>query len=42
MSELKGCPHCGSPTKHKKSCPDQQIIDAFKDLRDSNKTEESP
>lgn len=32
-SELKGCPHCGSPTKHKKGCPDQQIINAYKELR---------
>jgi len=28
-----GCPHCGSKTKHKSWCPDQQIINAFKDLK---------
>ena len=32
MSELEGCPHCGSKTRHKKNCPDQQIINAYKDL----------
>lgn len=29
-----GCPHCGSKTKHKSWCTDQQIINAFKDLKD--------
>ena len=28
-----GCPHCGSKTKHKSWCPDQQIINAFKELK---------
>jgi len=31
-----GCPHCGSKTKHKSTCPDQQIIDAFKDLNSTD------
>ena len=39
-----GCPHCGSPTKHKSWCPDQQIINAFKDLKsiesDSSRSQE--
>ena len=34
MTEVKGCPHCGSATKHKSWCPDQQIINAFKDLKE--------
>jgi hypothetical protein len=29
-----GCPHCGSLTKHKKTCSDQQIIDAFRELKE--------
>ena len=29
-----GCPHCGSVTKHTKTCSDQQIIDAYRDLKD--------
>ena len=28
-----GCPHCGSKTKHESWCPDQQIINTFKELK---------